>query len=429
MKRKIVKILLIAILVLALTISASCTSVSEKEFVPNFSKERMIETISVLSAEDGGRIAGFAGEEEAAEYISKQFKEAGLKVSEQSFPVKAFECKNVSFTVPSEVAIGKAKALTFSASTPSGGITAEVIPLGMGTADDYKDKDVTGKIALITRGGEYFYVKTARAYEMGAVAVVFYDPNSDSAISATLTQLSAVPAISISSTDALMIENNINMGQKIEAAIEVDSINEDSSSLNIIGLYKSSDNPYGKCIIIGAHYDGVDTPAANDNASGVSVIIEIAKELVRQKVKLPYDIKFIAFGAEEIGLIGSSAYVNEMSATERNSVLAMLNLDMVGAGDSFILFTTDENSSTELLDETKESLRQMGYEAETLITDRSDHTPFSYAGIQAVYIQVGPFEDYHTDLDNIEVIEPEMLVKVCELCTRILIDELPEWVK
>ncbi len=100
MKRKIVRVLLTLILVIALTISASCsTKLQSIEFVPDFSQDRMIETIRVLSAEDGGRIAGFEGEADIAEYISDQFESIGLEISEQIFPVKAFACEKASLNL------------------------------------------------------------------------------------------------------------------------------------------------------------------------------------------------------------------------------------------------------------------------------------------------------------------------------------------
>ena len=71
----------------------------------------------------------------------------------------------------------------------------------------------------------------------------------------------------------------------------------------------------------------------------------------------------------------------------------------------------------------------MGYSPEISKTDRSDHSPFSYAGIQAVYIAVGPYTNYHTDFDTIDAINPEMLEKVCEFSTKLLIEKLADWVK
>ena len=85
-------------------------------------------------------------------------------------------------------------------------------------------------------------------------------------------------------------------------------------------------------IIVGAHYDsGDEADGADDNASGVAVLLEVAG-LVRG-VDTPYTIVFIAFGAEENDLDGSRHYVNEMSSSEVANTIAMINLDSLIAGD------------------------------------------------------------------------------------------------
>ena len=400
-------------------------------FDPDFSEERMLEIIKVLSSVDNARITGFEGEAEAANYISEQFTAMGLDVSTQRFPVKAYVCNRLELKVSSESdrVINDAKALSFSSATPIAGLSAEVVPLGMGADRDYEGIDVTGKVVLIQRGGEFFYVKAERAAQYGAVAVLFYDPNSEAALSATLTALSEIPAISISRSEGQGFENAVQEGKTVSVTLVVDATHEDSTASNIVARFKSNDNPEGKRIVVGAHYDGVDTPAANDNASGTAVILEMAKALSDQKIELPYDVEFVAFGAEEIGLIGSEHYVQNMTGEEKDAVIAMLNFDMVGVGDSFDIGSAEGFIARDLIQMTRITLEEMGYTPTTSVTDRSDHAPFARAGMDALFIQVGPFFDYHTDRDTIEAIQPEMLVKVCELGTKLVVDVLPKKMK
>jgi len=87
-----------------------------------------------------------------------------------------------------------------------------------------------------------------------------------------------------------------------------------------------------KQIIIGAHYDSVpNVEEVDDNASGVGVMLEAAERVA--EMDSPYTIHFIAFGAEEVGLQGSNYYVSEMTDTEIESTMAMINLDSLAAGD------------------------------------------------------------------------------------------------
>ncbi len=446
MTQRTKQILIVVLLVFVMATSAACDSKGEKSqvndttvataadtavdtaFVPEFSEARMLDTIKLLSSKDNARITGFEGELSAADYLTEQYTSLGLEVSAQTFPVKAYVCNKLELKVTSDAdrIVGEAKALSYSAATPAGGITADVVPLGMGADSDYVGKDVKGKVVLMQRGGEFFFVKTARAAQKGAVAVLFYDPNSEGAISATLTELSKIPAVSINRAEGQGLEKTVQDGNVVTVSLNAEVTHEDSTSKNITALYKSADNPEGKRVIVGAHYDGVDTPAANDNASGAAVILEMAKALSDQKIALPYDIAFVSFGAEEIGLVGSEQYVYNLSREEKDSVIAMLNFDMVGVGDTFDIGSADGFTAPDLIKMTREALKDMGYSPTTSVTDRSDHAPFAQAGIDAIYVQVGPFHDYHTDLDTIEVIQPEMLTKVCELGTKLIVEKLPE---
>lgn len=415
-----------------LIFSASCSAVKTNEKIDyaviEYSEERMMDIIEYLSAEDAGRMAGSKGEREAADYIAGKFESLGLETSTQDFPMTAFTIEKVSLEpVTNMILKHGVKVLSFSAPTPAGGLTAEVIPVGMGADDDYSGKDVTGRIALIKRGGEYFRVKTQRAYENGAAAVMFYDPDGEEALAATLTQLSMIPAISIAREDGESIEKSVSEGKSVEAKMIVDSSVLNSTSQNVIAVYESNDNPNGKFVVVGAHYDGVDTPAANDNVSGIAVILEMAAALVEHEIKLPFDVRFIAFGSEEIGLVGSKAYVERMSGAELKNIIAMINYDMVGVGESFVLFTVEETDNSQLLKAGRKILRDMGYSPFEDFTQRSDHASFTYAGVQAMDLQTIPAEYYHTDEDTIEKIKPFLLTDACKLGMGILMDEIPNW--
>lgn len=439
MERRTKQMVLVALLVFVMAISAACESRVEDSqakdgavaaaaaasvpFEPEFSEARMMDTIKWLASKDNSRISGLEGEALAAEWLMEQYEAMGLEVSSQSFPVKAYVCDFLELKVVTdgERAVEEAKALSYSAATPVEGIMADVVPLGRGAESDYAGKDVEGKVVLVQRGGEFFYVKTARAASKGAAAVLFYDPNSEGALSATLMELSKIPAVSITRADGEVFEKALLDGETVTVSLKVEVMHEDSTSQNLIGVYKSTDNPDGKNVIVGAHYDGVDTPAANDNASGVAVVLEMAKVISEQKVALPYDVEFVLFGSEEIGLIGSNYYVEKMTRDEKDSVVAMLNFDMVGVGDVFDIGYAEGFPAPNLIKMARETLKEMGHTPSMTPTSRSDHGPFAQAGIDAIMISVGPDHNYHTDLDTIDVIQTELLVDVCKLGAELVV--------
>jgi hypothetical protein len=98
-------------------------------------------------------------------------------------------------------------------------------------------------------------------------------------------------------------------------------------------------------IIISAHWDSKVGPGADDDASGISVMLELAKYF-QQQDSIPFNLKFIAFGAEEVGLLGSQAYLNKHSAEFENCVLN-INLDGIG-GNQEIMMETHQSSKEDI---------------------------------------------------------------------------------
>jgi alkaline phosphatase isozyme conversion protein len=149
-------------------------------------------------------------------------------------------------------------------------------------------------------------------------------------------------------------------------------------------------------IIVGAHYDSVGQgKGADDNASGVGVILEVARRLRDQET--PYTIRFVLFGAEELELQGSKSYVSQMSRDEIKNTVAMINLDSVAAGDLAYIYG-DQGKKGKIRDwalayAADHSLAlqtQPGenpkYPAGTT-GDWSDHAPFKEAGIPYAYLE------------------------------------------
>ena len=190
-----------------------------------------------------------------------------------------------------------------------------------------------------------------------------------------------------------------------------------------------------KEIIIGAHYDSVDidgNKGADDNASGVALMLEAAEKLAN--VTTPYTLRFIAFGAEEVGLKGSTYYVSQMTDKEIENTVAMINLDSCIAGDKMYVYGgLDEDGwvrdlalqiaeDLELNLETNPGLNPDYPEGTT--GDWSDHAPFKDKGIPYAYFEatnweLGELDGYtqvpveygddgeiwHTEYDYIDYIE------------------------
>ena len=164
------------------------------------------------------------------------------------------------------------------------------------------------------------------------------------------------------------------------------------SSANIVAIKKGTSSQE---IIVGAHYDSSDAgPGADDNASGVAVMLEVAKLV--QNAATPYTIRFIAFGAAESGLLGSYAYLNQMSQQEFENIIAMIDLDSLIAGDIAYVYS-DEDQQSVVRDWALEWAFGNGLDLQTIknvdLTDpasgkgSSDYAPFRDAGIPFAYFQ------------------------------------------
>lgn len=372
------------------------------------SAETMLADIAFLSETDNARMTGFEGERKAGDFLIQEFEDLGFEVTTQEFPVIAYLLSETKLMMDDK-AIENVKALSYSTfdEIPS----APIIHLGMGLEADYSGQDATGKIALIERGEETFQLKTQRAAEAGALAVIFFDRQSIRPILATLVELSEIPAVSVGSIEGLAVIETLNKGGTVSASLSVLGESQKSTSRNIIGTYKSENNTSGKKVILGAHYDGVDTPAANDNASGTAVILELARNIKANQLSLPFDIEFIGFGAEEIGLVGSSHYVENINKIEE--IIGVLNFDMVGVGNIINVSNAESRRFPKWSDLAKSVLEKQGVTYHMATLGRSDHVPFAEQNIPAVMINTTPYTAYHTDDDIAETIDKDLLLKVC----------------
>jgi alkaline phosphatase isozyme conversion protein len=151
----------------------------------------------------------------------------------------------------------------------------------------------------------------------------------------------------------------------------------------------------GKQIVIGAHYDSVRVGrGAFDNATGVALLMQLADALRNEKT--PYTLVFVAFGAEEVGLKGSTHYVAEMSDQSRADTVLLINFDSVATGDRLYCYSSKEAPWPQLA--LRSLARSLG---EHILTspglnsrhaygttgDWSDHVAFRKAGIPYLYLE------------------------------------------
>ena len=216
---------------------------------------------------------------------------------------------------------------------------------------------------------------------------------------------------------------------------------------NLIG--HQGDLRGGSLIVLGAHFDSVQgTPGADDNASGVAVLLEAARLLARAKLRS--QVIFCAFNLEELNMIGSGYFVKKLKS-DGKKVAAMVSLEMVGYTDSrpgsqkyplgLKTFYPDRGDfigvignwrSRSLLRRVARQMRQVrGLGVETLSVPGngglipavrlSDHAPFWDAGYPALMVTDTSFfrnPNYHGSTDTLETLDLDFMGKVCEGVVR-----------
>ena len=175
-------------------------------------------------------------------------------------------------------------------------------------------------------------------------------------------------------------------------------------------------------VIIGAHYDhlgrgNIDSlapsqigqihPGADDNASGTAGVLELARLLAPQKGQLRRGILFMSFAGEELGLLGSSAWVNHPTRPLDKAV-AMLNMDMIGRIKNDKVYIGGVGTGSTLKAVVEEAQANSGFKIEYSPGgySSSDHTSFVTKKIPVLFFFSGLHSDYHKPSDTWDKIDP-----------------------
>ncbi|MDG9706483.1 M28 family metallopeptidase [Streptomyces sp. DH37] len=152
-----------------------------------------------------------------------------------------------------------------------------------------------------------------------------------------------------------------------------------ATGYNLIADWPGGDT--GSVVMLGAHLDSVSSGAGiNDNGSGSAAVLETALAVARAGYQPDKHLRFAWWGAEELGLVGSKHYVNNLSSTERSRIDGYLNFDMVGSPNAGY-FVYDDDPAIEKVFKDWFASRGVPTEIETEGDGRSDHASFKNAGI------------------------------------------------
>ncbi len=372
--------------------------------------------------------------------------------------------------------------------------------------DDYAGGKVSGKIAIAFSGtpdndsphDRFARYKDERwkaiaAQNAGATALVlivraakFQDSHLSRMRYDNSAGASALPVVAISrdaaqrilgqpiaDLEALALPGNAASSRDSILAISTDLVREETAAFNIVGVLDGSDPSLKKeAIVIGAHYDhlgmggeGSLVPGqtavhhgADDNASGVAGLLELARSFSAQRVRPKRTIIFIAFSGEEEGLLGSNYYVHNPVVPLANTV-AMINMDMIGRAKDRKLIVGGVGTAQEwrtligaaqlalstLVDISKPAAHALpnmpmvvGANGQTVVSSKtseqmmltlnedgfgpSDHSSFYAKQVPVLFFWTGTHSDYHKPSDTAEKINYEDEARILRLVARIVRD-------
>jgi Iap family predicted aminopeptidase len=372
----------------------------------------ILNNMRFLADEVGSRFAGTLSETRAQGYIIDQFHNYGYT------DAKTHEFTYFGWrrgTVALEMLTPKSRSLSAIALalSPGGEIEGEVVNIGTGSPEEFRAKhsiDLQDRIVLCSSAtspsGERVHRRTKYAYAVdhGAKGFIFMNHNPGQ----------------LSPTGSLRPAHK--MGGEIPGQI----------SRNIIADLPGRGQAT-EWIIVGGHYDGHDiAQGAMDNLSAIAVILEVAKHLQKYKNRFRRNIQFIAFGCEELGVTGSTRYV-EQHPNQLKHIALMINLELGGLayakGTQHVAFTIHQPPQLMTSLQHFSSIIQYPLHLEEKITTASDHWPFYLQGIPTISMHAEPSIERqivgrgwgHTTADTMDKVDPRNLQEGAMILARLII--------
>ncbi|MBW2393289.1 MAG: M20/M25/M40 family metallo-hydrolase [Deltaproteobacteria bacterium] len=438
----------------------------------------------LAAPEREGRGLGTEGLASAATWLAEKFAEAGLApgAADGSF-LQSFETVVAIRAAGARLQAGRWKLEAGDSLAPlmiseSGVFEGTVAFVGYGIAaedqghDDYAGLDVEGRIVVVLEGrpgegalggteeGPFLRrrSKIIAARSRGAIGVLFVPETESSRLRGAaragdpsvrpagvfalrLARPAAEQLLREARQDLAKLSESAGAGGNVSRILEIEMQGEVSIERtrddvsNVIGVLAGKDPAVAdEAVVIGAHYDhlglggfgslapskrGQVHPGADDNASGSAALLAVARELAGGPAPRR-TILFVAFTAEEIGLLGSAHFV-ESRTSALPAPVAMLNMDMVGMlrDDRVILFGSESADEWKalLVKEAGALGLKLAYEGHG--TGPSDQTSFYVKSVPVLHFFTGVHSTYHTPDDVIEDIDMSGLARVSALVAQV----------
>jgi Zn-dependent M28 family amino/carboxypeptidase len=373
----------------------------------------------------GNRMAGSEGERRAAEATRDALERVGARDAR----LDEFDIQGWTRGDSAVRADGTEQNCIALPRSPAGETTAELVDLGHGLPEDYEDADVEGRVVMARSDVPDYYEryvhrreKYYHAVEGGAAAFVYRNhvegclPPTGS-VGTSDDPIGEVPAVGVSKEVGARLARRFDDD---EVTVAVDAEVHEATSQNVHAeLGPATDD----AVFVTSHVDAHDiAEGAMDNGAGTATVVEVARALAAREDELDTRVHFVAFGAEEVGLVGSE-YEAERADFDR--VRAVLNFDGVVRGRTLSFYTHGFDA---LSDAAGAVADRFGHPVESIpeLGPHSDHWPFVQWGVPGYHVTSKTGDEGrgwgHTYADTLDKLERRDLREQAVLLTGLAVE-------
>jgi Zn-dependent M28 family amino/carboxypeptidase len=411
------------------------TRVSAVELAQAVTQARLrghLQALQRIADENGGtRASGTPGYDASVDYVVRRLRQAGYAPHLQRFTYtdsRELERPGLSRKAPDPATFDYGDDFVGFRYSGSGEVVARVEPVDVESessgceASDFSRFEQRS-VALIRRGGCFFFVKVRNAAAAGAAAVLVFNDGSaghEAPLEATLLRPAKIPALSLANSVGEELARSAEAGP-VRVRVQTHVAVRKPVTANVLADLRGVEN--GPPLLLGAHLDSIESgPGINDNGSGVATVLELATDARRLGLRPRQPVRFAFWAAEEAGLVGSTRYVKRLGSDADREIAAVVNLDMVGSPNAEAFVYEGDGTIEKAL---MRAIRQEGFEPLPLdLEGRSDHAPFAEAGIPVGGMFSGADEPgpggrphdscYHRPCDTLENVDFQTLERMAD---------------
>ncbi len=373
----------------------------------------------------GNRMAGSEGERAGAELTREALSAAGARNAR----LEPFEIQGWSREESAIETADERLACIALPRSPAETVEGELVDVGYGLPEEFEAADLEGAVAVVRSDVPSHYdrylhrrEKYYHAVEAGAAAFVYRNhvegqlPATGS-VGTAEAPIGEIPAVGVSKEVGARLVRR-SAGEPV--AVSVDAAVGDAESANVHAeLGPETDER----LLVTSHVDAHDVAeGALDNGAGTATVVEVANALARREDELDCRVEFVAYGAEEVGLVGSSHHAD---GADPDLIRAVVNNDGVVRGRTLEFHT---HGFPELAGAAEAVADRFGHPVETIpkLGPHSDHWPFVVDGVPGYHVMSvtdGAGRGFgHTAADTLDKLDRRNLRESAILLTELVVE-------